>query len=111
MAKNKELKEALAKLPDQIAALDEKIMSFVAKVNRMPQGASRWELEEWIIAECHVNPTLIRTRPTWSKQDWLKSAIKLKYAARQYHDAGKMAKAAACETDAKIADERAAWMA
>ena len=109
--KNHELKKQLDELPGQIAAVNEKIMSFVAKVKRMPQGADRWDLEEWIITECHIDPASIRTKPSWSKQDWLKSAIELKAAARQYRDAGKLAKAAACETDAKVAEERAAWMA
>lgn len=109
--KNTELKKQLDQLPGQIAALNDKIMAFVAKVKRLPQGAERWDLEEWIITECHIDPELIRTKPHWSKQDWLKSAIELKAAARQYRGAGKLAKAVACEADAQVAEERAAWMA
>jgi hypothetical protein len=108
---NKDLKKQLDELPGQIAALDEKIMSFVAKVKRMPQDAERWELEEWIITECRIDPAIIRTKPQWSKQDWLEREIELKDAARRYRSAGKLARAVACEADAKVAEKRAAWMA
>ena len=111
MTRGNDFKEALARMRDQMATLNEEVTSFMAKIKRMPQGASRWELEEWIITECHIDPKLIRTKPTWSKQDWIKSAVELKYAARQYRDAGKLARAASCEADAKIAEERATWMA
>jgi uncharacterized glyoxalase superfamily metalloenzyme YdcJ len=109
--KNKELKNQLDDLHEQIVALDEKIMSFVAKVKHLPQGMDRWDLEEWIIAECNIDPKIIRTKPSWTKKDWLLSAIELKDAARRYRGAGKLAEAVACETDAKVAEERAAWMA
>jgi len=109
--KNKDLKKQLDEISEQIVALDDKIMSFVSKVKRLPQGADRWKLEEWIISECHIDPEIIRTRPNWAKQDWLVSAMELKDAARRYRSAGKLAEAVACEADAKVAEERAAWMA
>ncbi len=62
-------------------------------------------------SECHIDPEIIRTKPNWTKQNWLLSAIELKDAARRYRSAGKLTEAVACEADAKVAEERAAWMA
>jgi hypothetical protein len=109
--KNQALKKQLDELRGQMAAAEHMIMSFAAKIKRMPQGAERWELEEWIVTECHVDPGIIRTKPNWARQDWLMRAIELKDVARRYRSAGKLSKAVAFEADAKVSEERAAWMA
>lgn len=109
--KNQDLKHQLDALPGQIAAVNAQIEAFAAKVRNMPQGADRWALEEWLIAECRLEPSEIRTRPTWLREDWLKSAMDSKAAARQYRAGGQAVRAEACEADAQLAEARAAWMA
>lgn len=83
----------------------------MSKVKRVPQGVDSWELEEWVVAECRIEPGEIQTRPDWLEQDWSRLAIGLKDEARRYRAAGQLARAVACEADAKAADERAEWMA
>lgn len=82
----------------------------IRTIKSMPQGPARWTEEDRIVAQYHVDPAVVRIRPSWSNQDWQKHAIELKDEARRFRTADMLDRALACEKEAKVAEARAAWL-